>query len=121
MDFDSYSIFIEEYVRSAYESPILIAPTAFHSLAHVDGEIATARGATEAGCIYTYNWTCSTQREEEVLKTSGPKFLHVYLTTPIEFLERIVSQAEEKGYRAIVVTCDHPTDRIQDHISPLFQ
>jgi 4-hydroxymandelate oxidase len=57
--------------RSTYESPIIIAPTAFHRLAHVDGEVATARGATEAQCIYTYNWTYSTMPEEKVLQTNG--------------------------------------------------
>ena len=30
--------------------PVLIAPTAFHRLASVDGEIATAQAASRAGC-----------------------------------------------------------------------
>src|SRR5688572_8568803 len=32
-------------------TPILIAPTAFHRLAHPDGETATARAAARAGTI----------------------------------------------------------------------
>jgi 4-hydroxymandelate oxidase len=60
----------------AYESPIIIAPTAFHRLTHVDGEVATARGATEAGCIYTYNWVYATMPEEQVLETTG--IFHLY-------------------------------------------
>ncbi|CAM4907565.1 unnamed protein product [Rotaria socialis] len=105
---------------STYESPIIIAPSAFHCLAHNDGEVATARGATEADCIYTYNWLYSNMPEQEVLKSAGPKFLHVYLTTPSEFLEKIVSEAEIKGYRAIVATCDHPTDRVRKTVVPIF-
>jgi isopentenyl diphosphate isomerase/L-lactate dehydrogenase-like FMN-dependent dehydrogenase len=62
---------LKVYSRSIYESPIIIAPTAFHRLAHVDGEVATARGATEAQCIYTYNWVYSTMPEENVLQTKG--------------------------------------------------
>ncbi|CAF1462417.1 unnamed protein product [Adineta ricciae] len=104
-----------------YESPIIIAPTTFHCLANRDGEVGTARGATEAQCIYTYNWMYSTKPEYEVLQTTGPKFLHVYLTTPTKILEKIVTEAEEKGYRAIVVTCDHPTDRVRDDVLPLFE
>ncbi|CAF4766390.1 unnamed protein product, partial [Rotaria sp. Silwood2] len=120
-----------------YESPIIIAPTAFHRLAHIDGEVATARGATEAKCIYTYNWVYSTMPEEKVLQTTGniqalsyltfilfmilgPKFFHIYLTAPIDILEKIVPQVDKKGYRAIVVTCDDPTTRVRDHILPLF-
>lgn len=105
----------------SYECPILIAPSTFHCLAHVDGESGTARGATAAECVFTYNWMYSTKPEEEVLRTSGPKFLHIYLTTPREILEKIVGEAEEKGYRAIVITCDHPTDRVRDHTLPLFE
>ena len=32
--------------------PILVAPTAFHRLAHKDGELASARGAGDAGTIF---------------------------------------------------------------------
>lgn len=38
-----------------------------------------------------------------------------------ELLEKIVPEAEGKGYRAIVVTCDHPTDRVRDTVLPLFE
>src|SRR4051794_16882877 len=31
--------------------PVLVAPTAFHRLAHPDGECATARGAVAAGTV----------------------------------------------------------------------
>lgn len=57
--------------RSIYETPIIIAPSAFHRLAHPDGEAATSRGATEAECIYSYNWLYSTMTEPEVLQSTG--------------------------------------------------
>ena len=50
----------------------------------------------------------------------GPKFLHVYLNRPKELIEKAVSNADENGYRAIVVTCDHSSDRIRDFMVPLF-
>ncbi|CAF4361660.1 unnamed protein product, partial [Rotaria sordida] len=78
---------------SIYESPILIATSACHCLAHVDGEVATARGATETQCIFTHNWTFSNMPEEKVLQILGTKFLHIYLTTPVEILKQIVPQA----------------------------
>src|SRR3954469_16114333 len=37
---------------AATSMPVLIAPTAYHKLAHPDGELATARGAAAAGVIY---------------------------------------------------------------------
>ncbi len=50
----------------------------------------------------------------------GPKFFHIYLTAPIEIIEKIVLQANQNGYRAIVVTCDDPTYRVRDNTLPLF-
>jgi isopentenyl diphosphate isomerase/L-lactate dehydrogenase-like FMN-dependent dehydrogenase len=57
----------------------MIAPTAFHCLANIDGEVGTARGASEAQCIYTYNWMYSTKLEEEVLQTVGIFFPFIRL------------------------------------------
>ncbi|CAF1278989.1 unnamed protein product [Rotaria sordida] len=91
--------------ESIYESPILIATSACHCLAHVDGEVATARAATETQCIFTDNWTFSNMPEEKVLQT----------------FEQIVPQADKKGYRAIVITCDQPHERIRDFVLPLFE
>jgi isopentenyl diphosphate isomerase/L-lactate dehydrogenase-like FMN-dependent dehydrogenase len=51
----------------------------------------------------------------------GPKFLHIYLTTPVDILENIVRKADQNGYRAIVITCDHPTNRVRDDVLPLFE
>ncbi len=62
---------IEAVYMCTYASPILIAPSAFHRLAHIDGEVAIARGATKAQCIYIYNWMLSTIPEEKVLETTG--------------------------------------------------
>ncbi|CAF4200685.1 unnamed protein product, partial [Rotaria sordida] len=73
-----------------------------HCLAHVDGEVATARAATETQCIFTYNSTFSNMPEEKVLQT-------------------LVPQADKKGYRTIVITCDQQHERIRDFVLPLFE
>src|SRR4051794_26901933 len=49
----------------ALPSPILIAPTAYHRLAHPDGELATARAAARLGTIYVMS-TLATRSIEEV-------------------------------------------------------
>ncbi|CAF1531012.1 unnamed protein product, partial [Rotaria sordida] len=36
-------------------------------------------------------------------------------------LGKIVPQADKKGYRAIVITCDQPHERIRDFVLPLFE
>lgn len=107
--------------RKTYSHPIIIAPTTFHCLAHPDGEIATAKGASTTSTIYTYNWTYSTKSEDEILQIQGPKWLHLYLTLDKHLLKSIVENAQNKGYQAIVLTCDHPTDRVRRSVLPLFE
>ena len=46
--------------------PMLIAPTAFHRLAHADGEVAMARAAESAGTIMILSTLSTTSMEEEV-------------------------------------------------------
>ena len=29
--------------------------------------------------------------------------------------------SKEKGYRGVVMTCDHPTDRVRNNVLPLFE
>ncbi len=38
--------------------PLMISPTAFHCMAHPEGEVATARAAGNAGIIRISNWPC---------------------------------------------------------------
>ncbi len=46
-------------------TPIAVAPTAFHRLAHPEGETATAAGAARAGALFVLS-TRSSRRIEEV-------------------------------------------------------
>src|SRR5688572_26938050 len=48
------------------KTPILIAPTAFHRLAHPDGELGTARAAAKAGTVMILS-TLSNTRIEDVV------------------------------------------------------
>jgi len=118
--FDDVSLQIRLFGK-VYSHPIIIAPTTFHCLAHPDGEIATAKGASNSSTIYTYNWTYSTKCEDDILRIEGPKWLHIYLTIENHLLKQIVENAESKGYEAIVLTCDHPTDRVRQCVLPLFE
>src|ERR1035437_7494899 len=50
---------------AALATPVGVAPTAFHRMAHPDGELATAAGAARAGALYVLS-TRSTRRIEDV-------------------------------------------------------
>lgn len=89
-------------------SPILIAPTAYHKMAHPDGELATARAAEAAGTIMVASTLATTSLEEIAEATTAPKWFQLYVHKDRAFTESLVRRAESAGYEAIVVTVDTP-------------
>jgi 4-hydroxymandelate oxidase len=96
--------------------PVLVAPTAYHKLAHPEGELATARAVAAAGTIYTLS-TLSTTTLEDVAKVSdGPRWFQLYVHKDRDLTCSLVARAEAAGYRAIMLTVDTPVlgRRIRD-------
>ncbi len=86
--------------------PILTAPTAFHCLAHPDGEKATAIGTGRAGTIAIIS-TLSTVALEEVASSAvGPLWFQLYVYRDRAVTRALVQRAEEAGYKALVLTVD---------------
>jgi isopentenyl diphosphate isomerase/L-lactate dehydrogenase-like FMN-dependent dehydrogenase len=94
---------------SRVASPILIAPTAFHRLAHADGERATARAAAAANTIYTVS-TIATTRLEDVAEAApgGARWFQLYVYKDRGLTENLIDRAEAAGYGALVLTVDTP-------------
>jgi isopentenyl diphosphate isomerase/L-lactate dehydrogenase-like FMN-dependent dehydrogenase len=87
--------------------PVLIAPTAFHCLAHPEGECATAQGAGQAGTVMVAS-TSSTRSLEEIARAaSGPLWFQLYFHN-YSNAQELVNRATTAGYRALVVTADSP-------------
>jgi 4-hydroxymandelate oxidase len=88
-------------------APILVAPTGDHGIAHADGELATARGATATGTLMVVS-AGSTYTLEEIAKTGpSPRWLHVPLLRDREAAADLVRRGERAGYGAICLTVDH--------------
>ena len=88
-------------------SPVLVAPTAFHRLAHPDGEVATARAAEATGTIMVVSMA-STVAVEEIAATGATLWFQLYLQPDRAFTASVVKRAEAAGCRALVVTVDSP-------------
>jgi isopentenyl diphosphate isomerase/L-lactate dehydrogenase-like FMN-dependent dehydrogenase len=89
-------------------APILVAPTAYHRLAHPEGELATARGAAQAGTIYVASTLATTRLEDVAEASDAPKWFQVYVHKDRAFTQSLVERAEAAGYDALVVTVDTP-------------
>jgi len=90
-------------------TPILVAPTAYHALAHEDGERATARAAATCGTIYCASTLATTSLEEVAAAApDAPRWFQLYVHKDRAFTARLLERARAAGYRAIAVTADTP-------------
>jgi len=88
--------------------PIVVAPTAFHRLAHKDGELASVRGAGDAGTIFTLSTLSNTAVEQVVAAASGPVFFQLYVYKDRSATEALVRRVEAAGAKSLVLTVDAP-------------
>lgn len=90
-------------------SPIAIAPTAYHLLAHEEGERATAKAAAELGALYVASTLATTTLEDVAAAAPGAlRWFQLYVHKDREFTARLVARAKAAAYKAIAVTCDTP-------------
>jgi 4-hydroxymandelate oxidase len=89
--------------------PVLVAPVAFHRLAHPEGEVATARGAAAAGSIMVVSTRASRTLEDIAAAAPElPPWFQVYVLRDREWTADLVARAAAAGYRALVLTGDTP-------------
>lgn len=88
--------------------PILVAPTAFHRLAHPEGELATARAAGAAGTLMVLSTLSNTDMEAVVAASGGPVWFQLYVYRDREATRALVQRAEAAGCQALVLTVDAP-------------
>ncbi|XP_054930893.1 2-Hydroxyacid oxidase 1-like isoform X2 [Dermacentor andersoni] len=99
------SVLLEQRVSM----PIGIAPTAFHKMAHPDGEAATAKAADAAGTVMVVSISSTTSMED--VREAAPNailWFQLCILRDRAITQRLVRRAERAGYSAIVYTADIP-------------
>ncbi|MDO8530636.1 MAG: alpha-hydroxy acid oxidase [Dehalococcoidia bacterium] len=87
--------------------PVMVAPMGVHKMAHLDGELASAKAAGAAGTLMALA-TGSTYSIEDVAKVAtGPLWFQLYFNGR-EISEFLIRRAEAAGYTAVIVTVDVP-------------
>jgi 4-hydroxymandelate oxidase len=89
-------------------SPFVVAPMAFHGLAHDDGECASVRGTTAAGCLSIVSTRASRRLEDIGPAVTGPWWFQAYLMRDRRLTEALVQRAAAAGATAVVLTVDTP-------------
>ena len=105
--------------------PIIVSVMGGHGMGHVTAEAGTAKGAAEAGTLFTAG-SMSTLTLEEIAQSSpGPKWFQIYLPADRGKARELLQRAKAAGYLAIVLTVDgvvqsnRETDRRNRFRSPL--
>src|SRR5262249_29778094 len=88
--------------------PVLVAPVAFHRLAHPLGELATAPAAASVGIIYVLSTLSSTGIEDVAKDSSGPRCFQLYIYKDRGVTQSLVQRAEAAGFSALELTVDAP-------------
>ncbi|MGY1740254.1 MULTISPECIES: alpha-hydroxy acid oxidase [unclassified Blastococcus] len=89
-------------------SPLLVAPMAFHGLAHPDAECATAEGAGRAGAGLVLSTRSSRTVEDVAAATTAPWWFQAYVMRDRGLTEALVRRAAAAGAGAVVLTVDTP-------------
>ncbi|CBL47274.1 FMN-dependent alpha-hydroxy acid dehydrogenase [gamma proteobacterium HdN1] len=97
-----------EFLGQSFRHPIFLAPVAFQTLVHPEGELASARAAQalEAGMICS---TLSSFSLEEIAQHHPDGlWFQLYFQAERAQTRDLLQRAERAGYRALVVTLDTP-------------
>lgn len=89
-------------------APVLVAPTAYHGAAHLDGEVATIRGTGDAGSLMVLSSRCSRRIEDVAAAATGPWWFQVYVLSDRSLSDHLTRRAVAAGASALVLTVDTP-------------
>lgn len=100
----------------SHAAPILLAPVAYQTLAHSEGELAVARAAaalevgmalsTLSGMTLEAVAAASRAASHELRRPDAPLWFQLYLQPERDDNLALVRRAEQAGYEAIVLTID---------------
>ena len=89
--------------------PVIAAPAAAHGLAHVSAEAGRAHGVAASGTIMSVsNYASSSLKDIAAAGKGAPQWFQLYLSKDDAFNRQIIKQAEDLGYKAIILTVDAP-------------
>ncbi|XP_071819650.1 uncharacterized protein [Apostichopus japonicus] len=90
-------------------APIGVAPTAYHGLAHPDGEKATAKGVENFGAIMIVsNWASNSIEDIAASARGAHLWMQTFIMQNRQITINIIRRAEKLDFKAIVITIDVP-------------
>jgi L-lactate dehydrogenase (cytochrome) len=88
-------------------APLLLGPVGVQTLAHPDGELATARAAAGLGLAYVHSTQASHSIEETAAASGdGQRWFQLYWPSDPALLASFLRRAAAAGYTTLVITLD---------------
>ncbi|SCW94266.1 4-hydroxymandelate oxidase [Sphingobium faniae] len=118
-----------ELFGQRHAAPILLAPVAYHRLAHPQGELATIRAATALDTTMVVSTLSSIPLEEiagaaraaaaELARAAPPPlWFQLYFQPDRDYTAELVQRAEAAGYQVLVFTVDAAIKRSDFTLPP---
>ncbi len=88
-------------------APVLFAPVGVQTLAHPDGDLASARAAAELGLTYVHSTQAAYPMEElAAANGNGSRWYQLYWPKDDELTVSFLRRAKAAGYSHLVITLD---------------
>ena len=88
--------------------PLAVAPIAYHTLVHPEGEAATAAAAGSAGVPLVLSTFAGRRFDQVAAAADGPLWLQVYCFRDRDVTRGLIERAADAGIEALVLTADAP-------------
>lgn len=103
-----------QIMGETYAHPIFLAPVAYQKLFHPDGELATALAAQVMQSNLILSTLSTTPMRELTQQTLCPAWFQLYWQDNRASTLALVKQAEQSGFKALVITIDSPHSGVRD-------
>lgn len=106
-DFSERDLSVELF-GTEFSTPVLLAPIGVQSIIHEEGELGSARAASELDVPYVAS-SAASHTMEDIADELGetPGWFQLYWSSSDEVAKSFVRRAEDAGYEALVVTLDN--------------
>ncbi|WP_270316064.1 lactate oxidase [Lactococcus petauri] len=88
------------------KTPIIQAPVAAQGLAHMEGEVDTAKAMEEMRSLFSISTYGSTSVEDAAAVNGAPQFFQLYMSKDDQFNQFLLEKAVKSGVKAIILTAD---------------
>ncbi|HEU5356551.1 MAG TPA: aminotransferase class I/II-fold pyridoxal phosphate-dependent enzyme [Actinocrinis sp.] len=91
-----------------WAAPLGIAPMAYHTLVHPEGELASVRAATVAGLPTVLSMFAGRSLAQLAPEAGSPLWMQIYCLRDRTRVRDLITRAENAGVEALVLTVDAP-------------